>query len=180
MEPARLNWGCGPHGKPGWTNVDRHAFPGVDMRCDLLVGGLPFDSKTFDFAVAMHVLQDMLWFDIPVALAELQRVLKTGGVLRLGLPDLDRAIAAYQRGDTGSFHVPDNDARNIGSKFVTQIIWYGSVFTPFTFDFAHELLQRAGFVDVQRCAFGCTAGQHREIVELDNRERESMFVEARA
>jgi SAM-dependent methyltransferase len=178
MEIARLNCGCGSKGKVGWVNVDRQAFRGVDVQADLLAHGLPFGSRTFDFAVAMHVLQDIAWAGIPVALAELHRVLKPRGVLRLGLPDLDRAIAAYHRDDSAYFHVPDNDASHIGSKFVTQIIWYGSVHTPFTFDFAQELLQRARFAAVQRCAFGCTASRHPEIVELDNRQRESMFIEA--
>jgi predicted SAM-dependent methyltransferase len=178
--PARLNWGCGPKVKMGWINVDRHAFAGVDVQCDVLAAKLPFASRTFDFAVAMHVLQDMPWAGIPVALAELHRVLKPAAVLRLGLPDLDRAIAAYQRGDSGYFHVPDSDAVHIGSKFVTQIIWYGSVLTPFTFEFAQELLQKARFTAVQRCAFGRTGSPYPEIVELDNRPRESMFIEAAA
>lgn len=180
MKLVRLNFGCGPNSKVGWINVDRQAFPGVNVQSDVLAGGLPFASRTFDFAVAMHVLQDIAWAGIPVALAELHRVLKPDGVLRLGLPDLDRAIAAYQGGDKAYFHVPDKDVVHIGSKFVTQIIWYGSVFTPFTFDFAQELLQRAGFTAVQRCAFRRTASRHPEIVELDNRPRESMFIEAAA
>ena len=59
-----------------------------------------------------------------------------------------------------------------------QIIRYGSSRTPFTFDFARELLLRAGFRAVARCRFGETATAHAAIVDLDNRERESFFVEA--
>jgi hypothetical protein len=62
---------------------------------------------------------------------------------------------------------------------VTQIIWYGSVRTPFTTDFAAELLQRAGFVSITRCAFGQTVSGDPELHRLDNRERESFFIEAR-
>lgn len=95
-----------------------------------------------------------------------------------GLPDLDRAIEAYRLGRAAYFHVPDTDARSIGAKLVTQIVWYGSVRTPFTFDFARESLQRAGFVDVTRQAFGRTGTSLAGITDLDNRERESLFVEA--
>ena len=52
--------------------------------------------------------------------------------------------------------------------------------TPFCFDFARELLERAGFRTVRRCAYGCSASGHAGIAELDNRPRESLFVEAEA
>ena len=177
--PVRLTLGCGPRPAPGWINADLRDYEGVDLRGDIR-DGLPLSDHSVDCAVAIHVLQDLPWCDIPVALAELRRVLRSGGVLRLGLPDLDRAIDAYRRGDAAYFHVPDADARSIGAKLVAQIIWYGSVRTPFTFDFARELLERAGFAEVRRCAFRETGSPDPEIVSLDNRERESLFVEARA
>jgi hypothetical protein len=45
-------------------------------------------------------------------------------------------------------------------------------------DFVEELLQRAGFAQVSRCQYGRTDGPWPDIVELDNRERESLFMEA--
>ena len=175
--PARLQWGCGDSPAPGWINADRNFVEGLDLQGDIRDGlALPDDSV--DYAVAIHALQDLQWHDIPIALAELKRVIKPGGVLRLGLPDMDLAIAAYQRGDADHFCVPDHDAKAIGAKLVTYLIWYGSTCTPFNHDFAREVLERAGFRDVRRCAFRETASRHAEIVTLDNRERESLFVEA--
>ena len=75
-------------------------------------------------------------------------------------------------------HLGEEAIAVLGAKLVTQIVWYGSVRTPFTFDFAEELLRKAGFASVQRCAFRRTASSYPQIVELDNRERESLFVEA--
>ena len=66
----------------------------------------------------------------------------------------------------------------LSGKLIVQLTWYGSVRTPFTWEFARELLLRAGFRRVVRCAFRLTASAYAEIVELDNRERESLFVEA--
>ena len=173
----RLNVGCGPHHMPGWLNADLNVGPGIDLVGDIRTG-LSLDTGSIQYVVAMHMLQDLPYPDIPVALRELQRVLMPRGVLRLGLPDLDKAIQAYRTGDHGYFHVPDGDARAIGTKLITQIIWYGSVRTPFTFDCIAELLVREGFRHVRRCAFGQTASIYPDIVQLDNRPRESLFVEA--
>jgi SAM-dependent methyltransferase len=173
----RLNLGCGPVTPAGWINVDCLHAPGVDLRSEVRVG-LAVRSESLDYIVGMHVLQNLPYTEVEPALRELHRVLMPGGVLRLGVPDLDRAIAAYVLRDRTFFHVPDAHAASVGAKLVTQILWYGSVRTPFTFDFAAEMLGRAGFRDVVRCAFGETESAFEEIVALDNRERETLFVEA--
>jgi predicted SAM-dependent methyltransferase len=173
----RLNWGCGATPEPGWLNSDRVAAPGVALCCDIR-DGLPLPDACMQYAVAMHALQDVPWYELRRAASELRRVLREDGVLRVGVPDLDRAIDAYRRGDAAYFYVPDHDAVAIGAKLVTQIVWYGSVRTPFTFDFAGELLHGSGFSRVERCAFRLTSSRFADIVALDNRERETLFLEA--
>jgi SAM-dependent methyltransferase len=173
----RLNWGCGPCVARGWINADRLAAEGVDLVGDIQ-RGLRLDAGSVDYAVSIHVLQDLAFGDIPIALRELRRVLIPGGWLRLGLPDLDRALQAYLNGDRAYFYVPDSDARAIGAKLVTQLVWYGSVRTPMTFDCVEEWLRREGFSAVRRCDYGQTYSPYPEIVGLDNRPRESFFVEA--
>jgi SAM-dependent methyltransferase len=178
-EVRRLQLGCGPQPAPGWINADWTAAPGVDLVGDIRQG-LALESGSIDHAVAIHLLQDLFWPDIPGVLREIRRVLRPGGVLRLGLPDMERAIAAWQRGDAAYFYVPDEHARSVGAKLVAQLIWYGSVHTPFNFELAQELLLDAGFHDIRRCGFRESASGIEGITALDNRERESFFVEARA
>jgi SAM-dependent methyltransferase len=173
----RLNWGCGGRGEPGWINSDRKVGPGIDLSCDIR-DGLPLASGSIDYAVSVHALQEIAYPDLLPVLVELRRVLRPGGVLRLVLPDLEKAVDAYQRGDRDYFLVPDEDASALGAKLVVQLMWYGYTRTPFTRDLAHELLAKAGFAAVRDCACGLTASQYAGIVELDNRERESLFVEA--
>jgi predicted SAM-dependent methyltransferase len=173
----RLNIGCGPFARRRWINVDIMAADGVDVIGDIR-SGLSFGSESMEYIVAVHVLQDLSYQDIPVALAELKRVLMPNGWLRLALPDLDKAIQAYIAGNHAYFHVPDADAKEIGTKLVTQLVWYGSVRTPFTVDCIEEFLARQGFRGVYRCAFQHTQSPYPEIVDLDNRPRESLFVEA--
>ena len=174
---ARLNWGCGPTPAPGWINADRVHARGVEL-CRDIREGLALPDGSIEYAVAMHALQDVPYLDVVPVLKELRRVLRPGGVLRLGLPDLERALAAYARGARDYFYIPDAEVQTLSGKLIVQIVWYGSVRTPFTWEFARELLDKAGFRRVVRCAFRLTASAHGAIVELDNRERESLFVEA--
>lgn len=173
----RLNWGCGTEPEPGWINSDIKEDPTVDLSCDILEG-LPLEEGSIDYVVSIHALPELTYSDQVPALMELRRVLAPGGVLRLALPDLDRAIDAYRAGDRDYFLVPDEDARAPGSKLITQLLWYGYSKTLFTFDFIAELLGKAGFEEVRRCEFQQTRSPYPEIVSLDNRREESLFVEA--
>ncbi len=174
--PRRLQLGCGLHPQPDWINSDLRSLGGVALRFDLR-SGVPLADGSIDFAVANHVLQDLGWRDLLPALREVLRVLRPGGVLRLGLPDLDRALDAYRLKDAAYFSVPDQDARSLGGKLISRLVWYGVTRTPFTYDFAAELLQSAGFAEVARCGFKRTASRFPEIVELDSRPGESLFIE---
>jgi SAM-dependent methyltransferase len=174
---ARLNWGCGPEPVPGWVNADRLAAPGIQLTGDIR-DGLPVADGAFDYVVSIHALQDVPYLDLARVLRELRRVLRPGGWLRLALPDLDRAIDAYLRGDRHYFYIPDGDAASLGGKLSVQMTWYGSSRSLFTADFVEELLRRADFSAVYRCRYRETTSPYAEIVELDNRERESLFIEA--
>ncbi|MBA3777910.1 MAG: class I SAM-dependent methyltransferase [Chloroflexi bacterium] len=157
-------------------NSDRKEGPGIDLCCDIR-DGLPLAEASIDYAVSIHGLPEVPYPELVPVLAELRRVLKPGGTLRLGLPDLERAVAAYQRGDRDYFLIPDDEMRSLGGKLVVQLLWYGYSRTVFTHDFTTELLLRAGFRSVHRCTYRETASGQPGIVELDNREMESLFIE---
>lgn len=173
----RLHWGCGSWRPAGWINADRKEGPGIDISCDIREG-LPLESESMDYVVSIHALPEVPYPDLVPVLGELRRVLKPNGVLRLSLPDIERTIQAYLRKDRDYFPIPDEEAANLGSKFIVHLIWYGYSRTFFTRDFIEELLLKAGFGGVRHCGYKETSTPHPEIVELDNREEESLFVEA--
>ena len=176
-EVRRLNWGCGDWTEPGWINSDIKETSGVDIVADIR-DGLPLETDSIDYAASIHSLPEIPFTEIVPALTELRRVLKPGGVLRLALPDLDKGIDAYHRKDTEYFKVPDQDAKSVSAKFVTQMVWYGYSRSLFTHEFIEEQLLKAGFSKVDHVSFKKTASRFPEIVDLDNREQESLFVEA--
>ena len=173
----RLNWGCGSNPELGWINSDIKDDPGIHLPADILAG-LPLPAESIDYAVSIHALPELSYPDVVPALVELRRVLRPAGVLRLGLPDLEKSVGAFQRGDRDYFLVPDEDATSLGAKLVTQLVWYGWSRTLFTYEFIEEQLERAGFTAIVRCSYRVTASRYPEIVDLDNREPESLFVEA--
>lgn len=174
--PRRLNWGCGDHTRPGWINSDVKAASGVDLVADIR-RGLPLRSESIDYVVSVHALPELCYDEQVPALEELLRVLKPGGALRLVLPDAERAARAYIEGDDDYFTLVEEDAHTPGGRFVTQILWYGYSRTIFTSDFAIELLERSGFGDIALCHPDQTVTRFAGIVELDNREAESLYVE---
>lgn len=173
----RLNWGCGAVTPYGWVNSDLIAGPGIDVVGDIREG-LPLDSDAFDYLVSIHALPEIAYDDLDRVLSELYRVLKPEGVLRLGLPDLDKAIAAYRAGDVDYFLISDEVVRGLAGKMIVQLTWFGRSRCMFTGDFIQELLHRVGFRAIHFCGFGETRSRFPGIVELDNRELESFFVEA--
>jgi len=176
-QPRRLNWGCGSHTAPGWINSDIKDAPGIDLVCDIR-DALPLEDESIDCAVSIHALPELPYPELVPALRELWRVLKPGGTLRLSLPDLRRGIRAYQAGDDEYFKVDPDEVRSRGGRFIVHMLWYGYSRTLFTYDFIEELLGKAGFVDIGERSFQVTESAFPEIVELDNREDESLFVEA--
>jgi SAM-dependent methyltransferase len=173
----RLNWGCGAAGKPGWINSDLKEGPGIDITTDIR-DGLPLESDSLDYIVSIHALPMIPYADLVPVLRELRRVLRPDGVLRLALPDLDRGIQAYLRRDQHYFLVPDSEVRSYGGKFIVHLLWYGYTVTLFTADFIEELLRNAGYRHVRHCSFRQTGSLLAPgILELDNREQESLFVE---
>lgn len=173
----RFHWGCGPVTPFGWVNSDVEPGPGVHVVADIR-DGLPLPDWAFDYIVSIHALPEIPYRDQDRALSELYRVLKPGGVLRLGLPDADRAIRAYQTADRDYFLIGDEVVKSLAGKMIVQLTWFGQSRCLFTFDFIRELLERNRFRDVKCCAYQQTLSPYPGIIELDNRPLESLFVEA--
>lgn len=84
----RLNLGCGRDIRPGWVNLDHARLPGVDVVHDLERLPLPFEDEHFEHINAKDVLEHVEY--IPL-LAELHRILRRGGTLRIQVPHFTSA-----------------------------------------------------------------------------------------
>jgi predicted SAM-dependent methyltransferase len=178
VSAVRLNWGCGSHTALGWINSDVKDIPGVDLVADIR-DGLPIETASVDYAVSVHALPELPYPTLVPALEELRRVLKPGGVLRLVLPDLDKAVDAYREGNAGYFKIAPEEADSLSGRFILHILWYGYSKSLFTAEFTTDLLAEAGFEAIEVCGYGETKSSLDGLIELDNREDESFYIEGR-
>jgi ubiquinone/menaquinone biosynthesis C-methylase UbiE len=100
----RLNFGCGDHPLPGWTNIDGgdgswYAAPGHPdvIALDLFdtLGALP--DACASFITSEHLFEHFTLQDGHAILREWARVLRPGGVLRIVTPDLEAESRLYLR-----------------------------------------------------------------------------------
>ncbi len=93
----KLNLGCNTWIIKGYTNIDFHQYPGVDIVSDVSKLGM-FKDETVDVIRASHILEHFRYGDTKRVLDEWRRVLKLGGLLYLSVPSWERAIEIYKKG----------------------------------------------------------------------------------
>jgi predicted SAM-dependent methyltransferase len=92
--PVRLMLGGRDHKLAGWTNIDLHDGPHVDVKCD--VSKLPFDNSVVDDIYASHVLEHFSHLRTLDVLKEWRRVLKKGGKAYIAVPDFRAVLNIYK------------------------------------------------------------------------------------
>lgn len=151
-----------------------------EQYCDLLENhvfihhdlshSIPLKDRTADFVYSSHFLEHLFKRDAERLLTDSFRVLKSGGVVRICIPDLAYAVAMYARGEKTAmlenyFFVEDKESQLARHKYM------------YDFELLQSLLERIGFSQVVRCAY--QQGQTPDLQLLDNRPEETLFVEAR-
>jgi len=101
--PLKLNLGCGGDKHPGYVNIDALAQFAPDLQLDLL-DNWPFAPGSVSEILAFDILEHFLEPDLEKVLAKISFVLKTGGLLRIRVPNLDDIISRF---------ASDPDTRNL-------------------------------------------------------------------
>jgi predicted SAM-dependent methyltransferase len=172
----RLDFGCAFEKHEGWLGSDLNDY-GQEHVGNVL-DGLPWPGHHFDMITAHHSLTAIRFDDLQRALAELWRVLKVGGALRISVPDGLKAVNQYIAGIEHAFPISEEIERTADGRFWRYMFWHGDARSAFTYESLEDTLWRSGFQNVRHCHFKQTHSPYAEIVDLDNREGESLFVEA--
>lgn len=173
-----LNWGCGPEwryamsgGRSGVTWYSSDVVDYGQEHVGSILDGLPCADGFFDGIVSNHSLQALTVHEIPAGLAEMHRVLRPGGHLRVLVPDVMAAVEAWFDGDeTWPGFTAISEPWTAQKKFAHYLTWGGQNRTCFMPATLAEALDVAGF---EPCSW------RPWLAALDSREGESLITEVR-
>jgi len=180
----KLNLACGSQRVPGFLGID--LVEGADLRLDLARTDLPFAASSLEAVVCMSAINYFTRARAQQLAREMHRVLRAGGVCRVGVQDMKSLAERYVRGDREFFFQKLADGRErfegptLGDKFAAWFYGYavGAHRCEYFYDFeslAH-LFREAGFGVVERKAF--RESRIAEAALLDNRADQMFFLEA--
>lgn len=134
----------------GWINVDANMFTG---RCDMwldLRNRLPFSDDAVDAAYSHHVIEHLP--ELRRHFADVFRILKPGGVYRVGGPNGDSAVRKFTEGDIAWFPVYPDEYTSLGGRFVNFVFCRNEHLTMLTESMLGEVAQSVGFLPGQTVA----------------------------
>lgn len=107
MSRVCVNIACGASYVDGWVNLDYSPSSPAVTKANLLER-LPLDAAAVDVLYSSHFVEHIPRKQLNAFLAECHRVLKSGGQIRLVLPDLDELCREYlRRRDAGEHEKAD-------------------------------------------------------------------------
>lgn len=140
-EKVYVNLGCGINTSREFINVDTRSFPHTHHIHE--VEELPmFEDNSVDLLYASHLLEHVDRPKLKKVLKEWKRVLKEGGILRLGVPDFDGLIEVYKRSKM--------DVEVIVNQLMGQGAPYDDHHSIWNYAYAEKILREVGFKEVRR------------------------------
>lgn len=150
-----IHCGCANRYYDGYINCDKMTeWKGKKYRLDEcwnLGEKWPHDVASIDGIVGMAVFQQLQWRELIVCFREAYRVLKVGGILRMGVPLLEN-----------------------GKELEWNLGWNN--INLFTYELLERVLLKVGF---SRCRmYNAHQGEMEKLHKLDNRTDHQFFIEA--
>jgi predicted SAM-dependent methyltransferase len=175
-QPLRLHLGCGTVRLEGWVNIDIDGQP--DLVLDLRFG-LPFADGSVDRIHSEHMLEHFSLADSQLLMTEACRVLRPGGVIRIGMPDLEDVIKRYTAPDwRNQPWIQDQNFDWIDTPVALINVAFRGWEHRYLYD-ENELrhrLSEAGFREVRRVRWG--ESSHDDLAGLETRPETDLIVEA--
>ncbi|PZR07119.1 MAG: hypothetical protein DI539_24060 [Flavobacterium psychrophilum] len=177
-ESKLLNVGCGPHANPAFINLDYWWTPSIDVCWDIVKKKYPIKSNQLEGIYTEHCLEHIPHESFKDNCKEFFRMLKSGGDVRIIMPDGELYLDIYQdRKNGGSRRMPYEDSYATPMARINGIFRnHGHLFI-YDFDTVKKILEDAGFVHVKKETF--QHGRNPSLLnDTDWRAHESLYVEA--
>lgn len=175
-----LQIGCGPQLAPGFINLDYRWVPGIDVVWDL-ARPLPFPADRFRGIFSEHCLEHFPEVELAKILAEMHRVLRPGGRVRIVVPSLEIHVRRYLTACTDTDEEPAQVINRVfysGHDWMQSSRWLNDGH-HFIHDYASMAarLHAAGFEGVARVTHGA-GNDPRLLIDRADRAWESLYMEA--
>ena len=199
-----VQYGCGWTAPEGWRNFDSSPtlrferlpiigkmytknparFP-ENVEYGDIVKGLPVPASSTEAIYCSHVLEHLSLEDFRKALKNTHRLLRSGGVFRFVLPDLEYSIKKYVA-STSDDAAPNflketllgQETRPRGLKGL-MFLWLGNASHLWMWDYkaiVHEL-EETGFRNIRRASYGDSTNSVFKQVEVKGRWDNCLGVE---
>ena len=169
-----LNIGCGAVYIENWTNADFYRFRKIKLDWMLDIGKKwKCEDNFWDGIFSEHTLEHLTYEACITCFKECLRTLKTGGILRLSIPNIDIYIdhlsGKYQHQEFDQFVT---NAESI--SYVTQNFGHKSTWNP---KLLISLLEEIGFSEVKQMEI--YKSNNKDLcIEQEYKEWETMYIEA--
>lgn len=209
----RINIGCGQTPTEGWRNFDNSPsvrLARIPLLPELLralrvleprqygyiefarahrveygvaTRRLPLSSGSVDVLYSSHMLEHLDHEEVARFLAEARRLLRSGGTIRLAVPDLHKQVCRYaESGDADEFIASTRLCQPRPKTFAQRLsmLLVGTRHHQWMYDGASlcRLLQAHGFVNPAVLPPGETNIENPEPLDLKERMIDSVYVEA--
>lgn len=145
--PLQVHLGCGKRYIPGFVHVDLADFPHIDHRSAIDNLSM-FETGTVDLIYCCHAFEYFDRTEAPRVLGEWKRVLRSGGILRLAVPDFEALVSVYRNsGDLNDILGPLYGRMQVRTPGGDRVLYHRT-----TYDFAslRTLCLSCGFRDFRR------------------------------
>jgi predicted SAM-dependent methyltransferase len=179
-----LNVGCGGNIFENFINLDYQWRPNLDLCWDI-TRGIPLDDNSLAGIFTEHCLEHIPYAQVCEVLKDFGRMLRSGGTLRIVVPDAELYVDIYERQKAGEkIDFPNGShSDNALGEDVTPMMIVNRVFRDYGHQFAYDyktlevMLKRVGFVDIRQETF--LSGRDKALlIDSKKRAHESLYVEA--
>ena len=203
-ENQYIQYGCGLSAPKEWRNFDASPtlrferipvvgkmytrnearFPDTIEYGDI-VKGLPIANGYCKGVYCSHVLEHLALQDFRVALKNTFKVLSSGGIFRLVVPDLEYSIKKYVNDNSSEAAFDFLRETSLGKEKRAKGVkgffleWVGNSQHLWMWDYnsIEKELAKVGFVNIRRASFGDATDEMFKYVEKSNRWNNCLGVE---
>ena len=139
-----LHLGSGSNIIDGFINIDGNPLRKKILYYDIR-NILPFKKDSVRYVFTSNVFEHFFPDEISLILSDINRCMHKNGIMRIVVPDLEKAISAYTKEDYKFFRDFPTSYKSLGGRFSNHIFCDAQHRLTYDYSYLEELLVTAGF-----------------------------------